>query len=145
MYDDVTSGGFDLTRSPRNLSAAFYGLDLKKGEATKAMMKKYGVRQHGGTWLDKSGNIVPQDAIDRYLTRKTGREYTNAGELYNDFSHVVGSQADISTTLRNNGIPGIKYLDGVSRGAGEGSRNYVVFPGMEHIMQILERNGIQIR
>jgi hypothetical protein len=33
----------------------------------------------------------------------------------------------VSQYLRDNGVPGIKYLDAVSRGAGEGSRNYVVF------------------
>ncbi len=37
------------------------------------------------------------------------------------------------------GIPGIRYLDGGSRSAGEGSYNYVVFPGMEGLLKILER------
>jgi hypothetical protein len=39
------------------------------------------------------------------------------------------------------GIPGIRYLDGGSRGAGTGTSNYVVFPGNEDILKILERNG----
>jgi hypothetical protein len=43
--------------------------------------------------------------------------------------------------LRQAGIPGIRYLDGGSRGAGQGSSNYVVFPGNEGLLSILERNG----
>jgi hypothetical protein len=39
------------------------------------------------------------------------------------------------------GIPGIRYLDGGSRGAGTGTSNYVVFPGNEDLLTILERNG----
>lgn len=33
------------------------------------------------------------------------------------------------------------YLDGGSRGAGEGTSNYVIFPGNEGMLSILERNG----
>lgn len=45
-----------------------------------------------------------------------------------------------SKTLSEIGIPGIRYLDGGSRGAGDGSYNYVVFD--DQIPRILERNGI---
>jgi len=47
--------------------------------------------------------------------------------------------------LRRAGIPGIRYLDGGSRGAGSGTSNFVVFPGEENILTILERNGIPLR
>lgn len=60
-------------------------------------------------------------------------------------SGVPNPNQEAAAFLRSAGIPGVKYLDGVSRRAGEGSRNYVVFPGDEHLLQILERNGIQIR
>jgi len=43
--------------------------------------------------------------------------------------------------LRQAGIPGIRYLDAGSRGQGQGSSNYVVFPGNENMLRILERNG----
>jgi len=40
------------------------------------------------------------------------------------------------------GIPGIKYLDAGSRGqGGSGTRNFVVFPGEEKKVRILERDG----
>jgi hypothetical protein len=41
--------------------------------------------------------------------------------------------------LRKAGIPGIGYLDGGSRASGQGTRNYVVFPGNEGLLKILER------
>ena len=49
-----------------------------------------------------------------------------------------------SEALRKSGIPGIRYLDGGSRSAGGGTSNYVVFPGQEGLLQILERNGSPI-
>ena len=52
-----------------------------------------------------------------------------------------GLGRDVSEQLRSQGIPGIRYLDGGSRGAGTGTSNYVVFPGNENLLKILERNG----
>lgn len=56
-----------------------------------------------------------------------------------------GLGSGISAKLRANNIPGIRYLDGNSRGAGAGSYNYVVFPGEEDALTILERNGNPIQ
>lgn len=53
----------------------------------------------------------------------------------------LGSKAAAAQALREAGIPGIRYLDGGSRSAGQGSYNYVVFPGLEDQIKILERNG----
>jgi hypothetical protein len=50
-----------------------------------------------------------------------------------------------SAALRGIGTPGIRYLDGGSRGAGQGSSNFVVFPGEESLLTILERNGQPLR
>jgi hypothetical protein len=42
--------------------------------------------------------------------------------------------------LRSRGIPGIRYLDGGSRGRGAGTSNFVVFPGEEDLLRILDIN-----
>jgi hypothetical protein len=42
---------------------------------------------------------------------------------------LPASQAQASEWLRSLGIPGIKYFDGGSRGAGQGTRNFVIFDG----------------
>jgi len=50
------------------------------------------------------------------------------------------SRASVSDAIRQTGIPGIKYLDAGSRGqGGSGTRNFVVFPGEEKKVKILER------
>lgn len=60
--------------------------------------------------------------------------------LVNHESPQVASQ-----TLRALGIPGIRYLDGASRGAGNGTSNFVVFPGNEDMLSMLERNGRPVK
>lgn len=46
----------------------------------------------------------------------------------------------VSQSMRDAGIPGIKYLDQGSRAAGDGSRNYVVFD--DKIIDILKKYGL---
>lgn len=40
------------------------------------------------------------------------------------------------------GIPGVRYLDRGSRAAGDGTRNYVIFPGAEDQIRILRKFGL---
>ena len=49
------------------------------------------------------------------------------------------SEAAVSAKLKELGIPGIRYLDQASRGAGKGTSNFVVFE--EDIVKILDVNG----
>jgi hypothetical protein len=68
----------------------------------------------------------PANKIDNFLgTWQSLRGRSDSGEML----------------LKQQGIPGIRYLDGGSRGAGSGTSNYVVFPGNEGLLKILERNG----
>ena len=50
-----------------------------------------------------------------------------------------GGGPEVSDALRKAGIPGIRYLDGGSRSAGQGSSNFVAFD--PEMIRILERNG----
>jgi hypothetical protein len=65
----------------------------------------------------------------------------NAGTLYNylGMDDRIGTRAAAAAALRQQGVPGIRYLDGGSRGAGAGSSNFVVFPGEEGLLSILGR------
>jgi hypothetical protein len=54
---------------------------------------------------------------------------------------IKGGESGAANELRKAGIPGIRYLDGGSRGAGKGTYNYVIFPGEEGLLTILGRNG----
>ncbi len=74
--------------------------------------------------LNRGASAMPTDTASAYLlaaSRSSAQEASNA--------------------LRAAGIPGIRYLDGGSRSAGAGTSNYVVFPGEENALRILERNG----
>lgn len=64
--------------------------------------------------------------------------------LMYDLSHpsVKGSANAASRALAESGIPGIRYLDQGSRGSGNGTYNYVVFPGNEHLVEIVKKYGI---
>ena len=77
------------------------------------------------------------------LVRKLGfgrSDTTKGSEIYNRLAEIDG-QAAAAKALRDAGIPGIRYLDGGSRGVGQGTSNFVVFPGNEGLLTILERNG----
>jgi hypothetical protein len=78
----------------------------------------------------KSIEANPQQYFSQIMT---GKDLTGA---------MIRPERGSSEFLKQKGIPGIRYLDGGSRGAGQGTSNYVVFPGNEGLLKILERNGI---
>jgi hypothetical protein len=51
------------------------------------------------------------------------------------------TQKNASNKLSELGVPGLKYLDEGSRAMGEGTRNFVLFPGNEHLLNIQDMNG----
>ena len=89
---------------------------------TKAMLPPNAIDDLGGDLSLMYGpDVMPQDFLNTW--ESLGQ--TNGAEM----------------ALKQLGIPGVRYLDGGSRGAGTGTRNYVVFPGNEDMLKILERNG----
>jgi len=70
--------------------------------------------------------------------RKTGAEiYSGLGRAeWGNTATPDGS----AKALKEAGIPGIKYLDAGSRGAGDGTRNYVVFD--DNLISIVRKYGI---
>jgi len=84
-------------------------------------------------------------ALDWTRGRQTQNLPAEANHFYSQLSETLGSPAKASDFLRQKGIPGNRYLDGGSRGAGQGSSNYVVFPGNEGLLSIIERNGQQLK
>ena len=62
-------------------------------------------------------------------------------DLYDFFTHKHGeNELAAVETLRNAGIPGIRYLDQGSRGEGKGTHNYVVFD--DRLISILRKYGL---
>ena len=90
-----------------------------------------------------------QEEAKKYAAR--GAKIPNAGMMYKAMEYVAdetgkfGGKRGLTEYLRSHGIPGIRYLDGGSRGAGQGTSNFVVFAGNEDILKILERNGVPLK
>jgi len=81
---------------------------------------------------EPTGNLIMNRLQQLMAEGKKSDAFTNSANY---------GSANASRELADYGIPGIRYLDGGSRGAGAGSSNFVVFPGNENLLQILERNG----
>jgi hypothetical protein len=92
-------------------------LDMTKGP-TKAKLRAF-----------KSGTENPAMGIVA-----TGQDLHRAISAYGDNGPAAAE------ALKASGIPGIKYLDAGSRGAGDGSRNFVVFD--ENLIEIVKKYGI---
>lgn len=112
------------------------------------LMTEGNAREHGKMWFDfpdLSARIDElQNELDRRAPNVTGQEYYRGGSS-DDVAGILsqmgyGNPEVQSQALREAGIPGIRYLDAGSRGAGDGSRNYVVFD--ENLISILRKYGL---
>ena len=84
-----------------------------------------------------------QHSLYRKRSDQDVGQFTGA-DLVNAFGADSHSRALFADDLRKAGIPGIRYLDGGSRGTGSGTSNFVIFPGEENALRILERNGMTL-
>ena len=86
------------------------------------------------------GNSRSENGLKSFV-REFGSvaEDSYMGNVYNALSKKMGGKVAASEVLRQAGIPGIKYFDAGSRDVGKGTRNFVIFPGEEHNLKILER------
>jgi hypothetical protein len=75
-----------------------------------------------------------------YPAEGTGRDIIDNWASYDRAAHGDNAKARVTERLREAGIPGIRYLDQGSRGAGEGSSNYVVFD--DKLIEILKKYGL---
>jgi hypothetical protein len=78
---------------------------------------------------------LAQKQIDQLKVRLGNVNLSSGAQFYNR----LGEAPVASAILAKAGIPGIRYLDGGSRGAGDGTRNFVVFD--ENNIRITEANG----
>lgn len=83
-------------------------------------------------------------ALKAWRNEHGGMADGDSGQMVMQWLGKSGSPDEAAAKLKALGIPGIKYLDGGSRGKGQGTYNYVVFPGLEDQVKILERNGVKL-
>lgn len=96
----------------------------KAWQATKQYLPENGLEDLGGD-----------------LSLLYGRDVTPE-DFLGTMSSLGGNPGFGEQLLRKQGIPGIRYLDQGSRGAGTGTHNYVVFD--ENIPNIVSRNGVSL-
>ena len=99
----------------------------------KAKQDAVNNKRYAAEALLESPEYMPADPTGSDLHRVLSRTM-NDGAQFN--------QTTVSKALREQGIPGIKYLDGGSRAAGEGSRNYVIFD--DSLISILKKYGVAL-
>ncbi|MEI8036544.1 MAG: hypothetical protein WCH96_13820, partial [Betaproteobacteria bacterium] len=101
--------------------------------------------------LDELRETAKMMDVDEYLAENMASDKHATGQsVYKQLVAKFGGgenqstaagQVKASELLQKAGIPGVRYLDAGSRSMGSGTSNFVVFPGNEHMMTILERNG----
>lgn len=93
--------------------------------------------QHARDWAreyaSKNAHQTTGEMFYRNIAKQKGNEW-----MARNGSYAAGSfDKEASEILRSLGIPGIKYFDGGSRKAGEGTRNFVIFS--PEVAKILKR------
>jgi len=89
------------------------------------------IKQNGGKPRDYTGWEIYQHLNETWADRLDRRGIS--------YEEMPSSKA-VALKLQRLGIPGVKFLDQGSRGVGQGTRNFVVFPGEEQHLNILSRD-----
>jgi hypothetical protein len=102
--------------------------------AMKDVPLGFGVNE-SSAFADVAGSF--NDALAYLKAHGDPRDHTNImGKVYGG----LGDPTEASKKLLEQGVLGIKYFDGGSRAAGDGSRNYVTFS--DEIVSIVKKYGI---
>ena len=113
-------------------TGSLYKVDLPDEQIAKML-------DYDKTWKQQPQNVQDAINVDKLLKYYGTDDISTSQVLYHAKQNM--SPAAFAEFLRSKGVPGVKYLDEKSRAAGEGTRNFVVFPGEEKSMTILERQG----
>jgi hypothetical protein len=125
-----------LSNQAAPVQAALEGLGIKSD--------KEGLRAFDNALLQQLQPDTPFAALPKQPQDPSGEQLyqmaRNAAYERGATSSYADEKPAASRVLQQAGIPGIKYLDQGSRGAGEGSRNYVVFD--HNLIEIIKKYGI---
>ena len=121
MIDRMLDYDKSLTQQPKNVQAAL----AKLGDPQEKL----------DAYDDALLKALFEDAADPGSVPRN----PSGADILNKLENQYGRKG-ASDYLRGLGIPGVRYLDAGSRGqGGSGTRNFVVFPGEEKKVRILER------
>lgn len=142
-----------LSQQPENIRAAFKrritepkaidGMDMggnarlrdnRQRQADPNQMQPWVLETTSGNGTSKFG--LSQKDVDRLIGGQDINQLTGA-QIYQRMAAEHGGFPAASKKMNELGIPGIRYLDGGSRSAGDGTRNYVVFD--DKLLKILKK------
>ena len=131
-------------------SGALYKINLPDEHIEKMLDwdKPYAKQPKNVREALKNSGIYKQykENLSNFASPMSTRNKNMKGENIHSFlEHTYGSQEKVAEALKNLDIPGIKYLDATSRDRGRGSRNFVIFPGNEHLLDIKTINEQPIK
>jgi len=89
--------------------------------------------------LHETYPALKEQFFQAFRDKRPGSHYYSLLNDYAKTGDLVKNQTFATNAMRDAGIPGIRYLDGGSRSAGQGSSNFVAFD--PEMIRILERNG----
>lgn len=132
--DSFLNYDLPISQQPPAVRAALEAADLMP----------YTVVDDAGNRLDFSRGMARAEA-ERFAEFKGGRVIPKKDADFDAVSKTRmgggdAAQAEIANALRDAGVPGIKYLDKMSRSAGDGSYNYVVFD--DALIDVLRKYGL---
>jgi len=87
----------------------------------------------------KGLGLTYKQAYDWSIDQSSRNGDTSAAAFYKQLSSTLGGPAKASEFLQAKGIPGIRYMDGNSRDAMQGTSNFVLFD--DGLTRVLEVNG----
>jgi hypothetical protein len=91
------------------------------------------------TYPSPDGGKLSVGDLLRQREERQGRDSVKGGDVMSLLRTELRGEAAASQALLEKGIPGVRYLDGDSRNAGDGSYNYVMFD--DEPISIVERGA----
>jgi hypothetical protein len=129
----------NLNVEPEDLLDWDGGFSDQPENLQKAWKDMWADREADGFFKNVDGTIDEDAVTGRMMYHEIAdHQYTKAyvGENNLTKANAMNIEQEASKALKEAGIPGIKYFDGNSRNAGEGTRNFVMFD--EDLIEIAE-------
>ena len=148
VYPKMPKQWYESAIANAETAGAFYKVDLPDAQIAKMLDWDKPLSQQSKevqkAFLSTRKNLTPMDIENLGGRAAVNQLYgmdNTVGDFLGTWQSLRGSKDAGEKMLQQAGIPGIRYLDGGSRAGGKGTSNFVVFPGGESMLNILERNN----
>jgi hypothetical protein len=111
----------------------------EQSEPVRGVLKQFGITDNSAKIAELERKIADgsaQNSTAAVTLLSSLKRRQRVGALLQD---KLGGE--VEAQLAEAGIVGVRYLDGGSRGAGDGTSNFVIFPGNEHMIEIVAVDG----